>query len=213
MASGFLKLLSSRKCNIEVLSLSGVWAFATAGFFSEQKACHHRSSNQEAVPCRVIPDRQGQIPVSTASPIHSLGVCYHCIPFLSVLISIVWPTFNFSHSSEFPDLLKHNNCKASHIIPSLANGQCYPDRIGQSWTPLHKDCWHGSRRRGVLSGWITMACVVRVFSQWIVMPTTYLAGTSVYLKNIYNGSHCEKDILKLLHILERHPFVINVLYR
>ena len=33
------------------------------------------------------------------SPIHSLGVCYHCTPFLSVLISIVWPTFNFSQSS------------------------------------------------------------------------------------------------------------------
>ncbi|CDQ77199.1 unnamed protein product [Oncorhynchus mykiss] len=68
--------------------------------------------------------------------------------------------------SEFPDLLKHNNCKASHIIPSLAYGQCYPDRIGQPWAPLHKDCWHGSRRRGVLSGWITTACVT-----W--MPAMY----------------------------------------
>lgn len=124
----------------------------------------------------VIPDRQWQIPVSTASNTYScvrgvlsLYPLFVCTYFNSVT--------NLQFLSEFPDLLKHNNCKASHIIPSLAYGQCYPDRIGQPWAPLHKDCWHGSRRRGVLSGWITTACVVRVFSQWIVMPTTYLSGT------------------------------------
>lgn len=197
MASSFFKLLSSRKCNIGVLSLSGVWSFATAGFFSEQRACHHRSSNQEAVPCQVIQlsqtDSDRAQCLHSPTLIHSLRVCYHCTPFLSVLISIVLPTFNFSHGAEFPDLRKHSNCKASHLIPSFyaklcAYGQCYPDRIGQPWAPLHKDCWHGSQRRGVLSGWITTACVVCVFSQWIGMPTTYLAGTSMYFLNLMAGT-------------------------
>lgn len=34
---------------------------------------------------------------------------------------------------------------------------------------------------------------------------------NVFFKS--NGGHREIDILKLLHILERHPFLINVLYR